>query len=349
MKNNQSFKKKDKFLHSLKTYFVLLRFVSLSFVTAIVDYLIFFIAHFYGCGILLSQIMARAVAIIFNYPLAKNAVFDASNSNKQAFPKYLSLVVINGLIAYGLIKFFISEFALHVLLAKMLSELIIYFANFLIQQKLIFNQHKPDKTDWDSYYEKPYRTASFTRKITEKNLHRYIDSAKANASSFSIAELGGANSCFYLGIKKKFQPQKYLIVDNNQLGLNKFKERVQDQQVALYHQNALQLEMNEQADIVFSVGLIEHFSPEQMRKVIASHFELVKPGGAVIISFPTPTFLYKITRTIAELMRLWIFHDERPLPVAEVGQIVKQHGILLQGKIIWPIFLTQYMMLIRKN
>ena len=36
-----------------------------------------------------------------------------------------------------------------------------------------------------------------------------------------------------------------------------------------------------EADIVFSVGLIEHFAAEQTAHVIGRHFSCVKPGGLV--------------------------------------------------------------------
>jgi hypothetical protein len=53
---------------------------------------------------------------------------------------------------------------------------------------------KPAQTDWDSYYARPYRTASLTRKHTASvlvDLLRRNDGARA-----SILEFGGANSCF---------------------------------------------------------------------------------------------------------------------------------------------------------
>jgi predicted SAM-dependent methyltransferase len=44
-----------------------------------------------------------------------------------------------------------------------------------------------------------------------------------------------------------------------------------------------------EADICFSVGLIEHFTEEDLPRVVSAHFDVVRPGGLVVISFPTPT------------------------------------------------------------
>ncbi len=65
-----------------------------------------------------------------------------------------------------------------------------------------------------------------------------------------------------------------------------------------------------QADVVFSIGLIEHFDPAGTRQAIEAHFALLKPGGYAIISYPTPTWLYRAARTLTEAAGLWKFHDE---------------------------------------
>jgi cyclopropane fatty-acyl-phospholipid synthase-like methyltransferase len=102
-------------------------------------------------------------------------------------------------------------------------------------------------------------------------------------------------------------------------------------------------------DVVFSVGLIEHFNKEGTRKAVEAHFELVKDGGTVILFFPTPTLLYGFTRFLAELFRLWIFHDERPLRNEEVESYIEKYGTVIHRETIWPIFLTQSVLVVRKK
>ena len=69
----------------------------------------------------------------------------------------------------------------------------------------------------------------------------------------------------------------------------------------------------------------------------------------MILFFPTPTFLYRTTRSLAELLRVWIFHDERPLDAAEVEAAIAPHGTILHKEIIWNNFLTQQIIIARKN
>lgn len=205
------------------------------------------------------------------------------------------------------------------------------------------------KTDWDKYYEKPYKTAKYSRKITERLLINLINKYCKNSTN-TITELGGANSCFYESICKNFEINNYNIIDNNQVGLNKFKERIKDiGKFSLLNCDALNLKLNIESDLTFSTGLIEHFSVEETQKVIKSHFDITKTNGVVIMSFPTPTFLYRITRKLAEILGLWIFYDERPLSISEVVTNINKYAEVLEYKVVWSIFLTQAFIVAKKN
>ncbi|MBI5675809.1 MAG: class I SAM-dependent methyltransferase [Nitrospirae bacterium] len=206
------------------------------------------------------------------------------------------------------------------------------------------------KTDWDRYYSSPYRTAVFTRKITERILLGLIKKySPVSCEKLRLGELGGANSCFFEGVREKIKPAQYHVIDNNQLGLDEFSKKLQNNvnDVFLYKDDILAMSRELELDMVFSVGLIEHFTPADTRKAIKAHFNILKPGGIAIISFPTPTFLYRIIRFLSEGMGLWIFNDERPLSGEEVSDAVKDLGTILYEKIIWPIFLTQKIMVIQ--
>jgi SAM-dependent methyltransferase len=211
------------------------------------------------------------------------------------------------------------------------------------------NQHAVKKTDWDDYYRHPNKLAGFTRRITGKRLLKYIKKYVPGGKKITITELGGGNSCFFDLVAKTFCPQRYYIVDNNQVGLDKFRTAGNRGAAVLLNWDILKPGLKIKSDFVFSVGLIEHFSEKNTRRAILSHFEAVKKNGILILGFPTPTFLYKITRKLSEWLGLWIFHDERPLKIEEVLDIVNKHGELLDKEIIWPIFLTQALLVIRKK
>jgi SAM-dependent methyltransferase len=207
---------------------------------------------------------------------------------------------------------------------------------------------KPAQTDWDSYYARPYRTASLTRKHTAAVLVGLM--RKNGGAQASILEFGGANSCFIDQILEDVQPARYDVVDNNQLGLDLLKSRYPgDDRVSVRRGDALAISEPERLyDIVFSVGLIEHFEPAGTAKVVAAHFDFLRPGGTAIITFPTPTWLYRGVRALAELTNNWIFHDERPLQLPEFERAVAGRGELKSARILWPLILTQYCVAVRK-
>lgn len=206
------------------------------------------------------------------------------------------------------------------------------------------------KTNWNRYYSEPYKFSGFTKKVITRVLLRYLKKYFPGKKNIKVTEFGGGNSCFYEILQQEFRPMEYCVVDNNQVGLDELRKQVGERKnTRLIKQDILAPDLEMECDVVFSVGLIEHFSIENTRRAILSHFKVLKKGGILILGFPTPTFLYKITRKISELLGLWIFHDERPLKIGEILDTVNKHGQLLEKKIIWPIFLTQAMLVILKK
>jgi hypothetical protein len=206
-----------------------------------------------------------------------------------------------------------------------------------------------NRTDWDHYYERPYKTAAVTRRITAFYIIRLLlRSLKTKRPG--IIELGGANSCFIDALYAKLDPAYYTVIDNNELGLSLLKQRLREKSnLILTNDNALNPCQKASADLVFSVGLIEHFDVAGTRTAIATHFRLARPGGLVLIGFPTPTWLYRATRGLFEFLELWQFPDERALSFREVLETMSQHGIVQAETLIWPIFLTQGLLLCKKH
>ncbi len=208
------------------------------------------------------------------------------------------------------------------------------------------------KTDWNAYYH--YRNISPITRITryissqclikEINKYVFIDSIK-------VLELGGANSCFYQKITNSFHGCFYTILDNNKLGLDMFNETYKKKNnYNLINANILNLNKKRLSkhDLVFSVGLIEHFKPNEIKKIIKLHFDLTRENGIVIITFPTPTLLYQLTRKFLEFTNNWIFFDEIPLKMHSIKNEICKNGIVLNEFVNWKIPLTQGFIIAKK-
>lgn len=335
----------DPLWDSVKIYFVLLRFMGASLATGVIDYTVFIVAFGSGLPLFASQYAARGVALAFNYMAVKRFVFYSGQKHSQVFPKYLLLVAVAGLVSYEITVFLTTSFGISVVAAKLFSELLLYLANFAIQRDLIFTAPGGERgtTDWDRYYERPFKASSVTRRVTQRVLLDAIRRfAPQAARGRRVLELGGANSCFFDAIRSEIRPAEYHVLDNNATGLAKFRERVgTDPAVHMHEDDLFDARLPQGFPLVFSIGLIEHFDVEGTRLAIERHFALAEPDGVVIISYPTPTWLYRLARWLAELLDLWIFHDERPLRRDEVTGTVKRCGQILYEKTVWPVIFTQ--------
>jgi SAM-dependent methyltransferase len=188
----------------------------------------------------------------------------------------------------------------------------------------------------------------FTARLARRYTTRCLIAALRRTAARAIVELGGANSCFLDRILAEIRPDECHVVDTNEYGLALLRQRLDPAwNVRLHRQDVLDLTLDVRADAVFSVGLIEHFAPAQTRRAILAHFRLLPPGGYAILSFPTPTLLYRTARFLAESAGLWRFPDERPLERAEVIGAAAGHAELISEQLLWPLVFTQCMMVFR--
>jgi len=204
-------------------------------------------------------------------------------------------------------------------------------------------------TDWDGYYTSVPPTAKLTRRYTTAVLLDVIRRF-AGARPLKIVEVGGANSCFLASVLAEFKCASYDVVDTNRYGLELLEERLGRQEIVhLHRESVFAMSLEPRADVVFSVGLIEHFDPNGTRAAVLAHFDVLRPGEILILTFPTPTLLYRVTRWLIEMAGMWKFHDERPLVPAEVISSILQRGEVLFQKTLWPLILTQHLIVARKN
>ena len=127
-------------IDSMKIYFVLLRFSSVSLATAALDTLVFYLAYRRLGNVATSQVLGRLVAVAFNYSMVRRTVFFSKLQHASVLPKYLLLVCLSGGASYAGIQLLNSGFHVQLLSAKLLVETLLFFANFAIQRDFIFGK-----------------------------------------------------------------------------------------------------------------------------------------------------------------------------------------------------------------
>ena len=207
-------------------------------------------------------------------------------------------------------------------------------------------------TDWTRYYEKPFFAAHITRRITAHRIKKMVLAAGGFPERHGrIIELGGGNSAFCDTLTDCLYVQFYTVVDSNPRGTLLFWMKHPDSfNYPIVCADILTLDTAsfEPADLVFSVGLVEHFPEDQTKVTIRRHFELAKPGGLVLITFPVPTFSYRLIRRVAEALGIWRFPDERPIQLKDAVALCAEHGEIIEKRLNRAILLTQGIVLARK-
>ena len=141
-------------IDSMKIYFVLLRFSSVSLMSAALDTLVFYLAYRRLGNIAASQAIGRILAIAFNYSMVRRAVFFSKLTHASVLPKYLLLAFLSVSASYAGIQLLNTRFHIQPLPAKLLVETLLFFANFAIQRDFIFGKspaaadQEPERKPW---------------------------------------------------------------------------------------------------------------------------------------------------------------------------------------------------------
>jgi SAM-dependent methyltransferase len=339
-------------LDSVAIYYVFIRHIGNSIITAILDFSIFSICYYFSDWLLLSIAWGRIFAGAFNFSIGKAFVFKSNSNIVRELISYIWLVIVLMLISYSSIRVATMLFNMSPYWAKFIVELIIFILSFSVQRIFIFSRsNKLDydlHTDWDNYYiNRTISQSTVTRRITGRLIVKKIKEYEPSKPQ-TIVEFGGGDSCFYEKFRESFPGVKYIVIDNSTVGVEKFREKAGSGAEAVCW-NILEPFDEWLGDIVYSVGLIEHFAPDQTAACIRSHFQAVRPGGIVLLSYPSPTALYRAIRFVAEWLKIWRFVDERPLLYAEVSEEVCKYGSVLWRGMNWGIGLTQEIVIARRS
>jgi len=127
-------------LASTRTHLVLLRFGLVSLSSSVVDNVVFYLV-FHATGVIAgAQIIARIASVSFNYRFVRRIVFFSDRGHHVLLPRYLLLVGVNTLISYVGIRLLSASTSLSVIQSKILTETLLFAANFAIQRTYIFTR-----------------------------------------------------------------------------------------------------------------------------------------------------------------------------------------------------------------
>ena len=132
---------------SLRIYFVFLRFISLSMITAGIDYATFAIVFTARRNILLSIIIARLIAGTFNFIANRNVAFRSRGPLLSEALKYATLVITLMSISYGLVTTMVGVLGFGVYTSKLVAEGGLFVVSFALQNVFVFSGRRASIED----------------------------------------------------------------------------------------------------------------------------------------------------------------------------------------------------------
>jgi glycosyltransferase involved in cell wall biosynthesis len=127
-------------IDSFRIYFVFIRFATVSLVTSALDTGVFAVLILMGNGVLGSIVFSRVVASAFQFGMNRSVVFKSTTSPFAKGFKYTSLVILLAAISYVLIQSMGTYLSINPILAKIISEGVLFLASFSIQKTFIFRR-----------------------------------------------------------------------------------------------------------------------------------------------------------------------------------------------------------------
>ena len=125
---------------SVRIYKEILKFSASSFVGFLVDYAAYSLLLLFGCGLTLSNVIARVISASVNFILNRKLVFHSKESLLKSAVKYACLAICilagNTLV----LNLFVNTCGMNQLLAKIITEVMFYILSWLAQRLLVFKK-----------------------------------------------------------------------------------------------------------------------------------------------------------------------------------------------------------------
>ncbi|MBN1862402.1 MAG: class I SAM-dependent methyltransferase [Dehalococcoidales bacterium] len=182
-------------------------------------------------------------------------------------------------------------------------------------------------TDWDQYHRRV--------RISQRFLWTVWRAYASLLHGFSfqepvkIIELGCGTGYHTMQMTKLYPVSKVTLVDFNDSVIKDTERRFSaiECEKEFLLGDLFKLKLDEKYHIVHSQGLLEHYTPEERKRLIRLHRDLLAPNGIAVILVPTPSLPYRFWRGLLEKLNQWIYPDETAISRAEFTEELKSSGL----------------------
>lgn len=129
---------------SILIYKSVIMYVISSVLAAIIDFLLLIFFKNACKNLLISIILSRSISSIFNFWFNNNVVFQ-NHENRNILHKlfkYYSLVIFIMVLNYLILNFLYTNMKMNLVIAKILTEIVLYIFSFVVQKRFVFKKIK---------------------------------------------------------------------------------------------------------------------------------------------------------------------------------------------------------------
>ena len=201
-------------------------------------------------------------------------------------------------------------------------------------------------TDWGKYI----GTSFFSKRVFAGYKKFFSHLKKEWPENAKILELGSATGRLSFWLSKNFPVSEIVLVDSNEKLIKKSKKIFSsaNMPVRFIKQDVRDLDLKEKFHLVHSAGLIEHFSPNDQKRIVEIYKKHCYPGTWSIVYAPTPARAYKFWRRAQEIAGCWKYPDEKPILQKDLSNLFSNAGFeIIASNKVWRTYLTEVGVLAR--
>ncbi len=131
------------FRDSARIYKLIFTFTLSSLFSGLIEYGIFIpMTIIFPDRLMLSVVTARSISSVANYLLNGSMVFGRNNDHRSAVMRYYALALANLMASYLLISLLSNIVGINLYVAKVISDITLYFINYRIQRDYVYRRKK---------------------------------------------------------------------------------------------------------------------------------------------------------------------------------------------------------------
>lgn len=181
------------------------------------------------------------------------------------------------------------------------------------------------KEIWDNIWgEDEIYSSSKYRKMANVKVQRVTFDSTINNSV--ILEIGCGDGVVLEEFDRLYKNNELIGVDISEFAIQRAIEK-NTASISYKVSDARTLPIeSEKCDVVYSIGLIEHFNTEDLEKVLSEKKRVLKHGGKLVLMVPNKLSFGRIQRKILKKLGKWSFGYQTEFSPTELISMLENEG-----------------------